>query len=205
MTNGRSWRLYEREKSSAGGIFYEVNLQDLIQRNDSNSFKYFYLFFCRQSFALDQTGTTFVDKVFRGSADYAAEVGDRLKESVYDALRLLMNGFLEHASNRLDRQDPQTLKLVHENCLIILYRLLFLLYAEDKGLLPLNNPVYYDHSLKRLHVEINRGLRGGRTYLPGEHRFWAELMGMFELIDSGLVHEGQFIIPAYNGGLFHPQ
>jgi len=204
LTNGRVWRLYEREKSSPGGVYYEVNLEDILRRGDIRAFRYFYLFFRRQAFLLDDTGTTFVEKVFQGSVDYAAEVGNRLKDSVYDALRLLMNGFFEHPANEVGRADAEIVKLVHANSLIVLYRLLFLLYAEDKGLLPLGNEVYCDYSLKRLHQGINQRLRAGRAYLPAEHRYWPELMELFELIDNGLPHEGRLIIPAYNGGLFSP-
>jgi hypothetical protein len=50
LTNGRSWRLHEREKSSASGICYEVDLEELLQRGDLEAFKYFYLFFRREVF-----------------------------------------------------------------------------------------------------------------------------------------------------------
>lgn len=204
LTNGRIWRLYEREKSRAGGIYYEVNLESLIQSGDLESFKYFYLFFRREAFLPDRNGITFIEKVFQGSEEYATAVSDRLKESVYDALRHLMNGFFEYSANELDRHDPETLRLVHENALIVLYRLLFLLYAEDKGLMPLDTSVYYDHSLKRIHQEINCKLREGRQYYPEEHLYWQRLMELFRLIDEGLKDKGNIIIPAYNGGLFSP-
>lgn len=204
LTNGRIWRLYEREKSSAGGIFYQVNLERILQEGDLESFKYFYLFFRREAFSSGPEGHYLLAEVFQGSLDYATQVGGRLKESVYDALRLLMNGFSQHPANGLDASNSDIIGMVHQNCLILLYRLLFILYAEDKGLLPLEDPVYHDHSLKRLQGEINPNLRIGRTYLPAEHRFWGELKGLFELIDNGLIHNEKTIIPAYNGGLFSP-
>ena len=199
LTNGRIWRLYEREKSSAGGIFYQVDLADLVARNDPEAFKYFHLFFRREAFVPDADGLSFVERVFQGSVDYAAAVGDRLKDSVYDALRLLMNGFFERQANQLDRQDPDAIKLVHENCLLLLYRLLFILYAEDRGLLPRKDQPYASYSLYRLQTEINEHLRGGGGYPPVGHRFWGELTSLFELIDRGFSDGG---IPAYNGGLF---
>jgi hypothetical protein len=106
LTNGRIWRLYEREKSSAGGIYYEVNLEELLQCGDLDAFKYFYLFFRREAFLPDLTGIPFIEKVFQGSVDYATQVGDRLKESVYDALRLLMNGFFEYPANQPEPAGP---------------------------------------------------------------------------------------------------
>lgn len=144
---------------------------------------------------------TFVEKVFQDSVQYATEVGDRLKESVYDALRHLINGFFEHPANGLNRHDPDTLRLVHENALIVLCRLLFLLYAEDCDLLPCSTQPYASYSLYRLQREINQHLREGKTYPPMAHRFWGELTNLFALIDEGFPEGG---IPAYNGGLFSP-
>jgi hypothetical protein len=201
LTNGRIWRLYEREKSRAGGIYYEIDLEELLYNSDLESFKYFYLFFRREAFIPDTNGVYFVGKVYQESIDHATEVSDRLKESVYDALRLLMNGFLERESNGLDRHNPEILKLVHENCLIILYRLLFLLYAEDRNLLPCENKPYADYSLLRIHKEANEHLRNGKNYLSTSHRLWNDVMDLFGLIDNGS-QEGS--IPAYNGGLFSP-
>ncbi len=204
LTNGRIWRLYEREKSSAGGVFFEVDLEDLLKRNDLDAFKYFYLFFRREAFVPDASGISFIEHVFQGSIEYASEVGDRLKESVYDALRSLMNGFFEHSANSLDRSDPETVKLVHENCLIVLYRLLFLLYAEDGRLLPCEEEPYHSISLLVLHHQINQNLRSQRPYLPSTTMMWSHVCNLFRLIDEGFRDGENVIVPAYNGGLFSP-
>ncbi len=135
-----------------------------------------------------------------GGVTYAAEIGDRLKESVYGALRLLINGFLDHPGNQLDRHDPATQRLVHDNALIVLYRLLFLCYAEDRKLLPCDRAPYAETSLLRLHREVNGRLRHD-GYTPATQEVWARLMDLFELIDQGYAEGG---IPAYSGGLFDP-
>jgi type I restriction-modification system DNA methylase subunit len=201
LTNGRTWRLYEREKSCAGGVYYEVDLEALIQSGDPEAFKHFYLFFRREAFLPDAQGVSFVEKVFQGSADHATAVGDHLKEGVYDALRLLMNGLFEHASNGLDPRNPEDLKAVHEHALILLYRILFLLYAEDRDLLPHGTEPYASYSLKKLQKEIHDHLRAGGTYPPVGRRIWSHLTNLFGLIDEGYP---QGRIPAYNGGLFSP-
>ncbi|MDO8683190.1 MAG: TaqI-like C-terminal specificity domain-containing protein [Armatimonadota bacterium] len=202
LTNGRLWRLYEREKSSPGGVYFEVNLEDILRENDADRFKWFYLFFRRQAFRPGADGKTFIEEVFQGSVNYATGVGDKLKESVYDALRLLINGFFERAENKLNPRNTDHVTLVHGNSLILLYRLLFLFYAEDKGLLPRGDRIYRDYSMERLQKLVNRELREGREYLAGEHRFWPQLTTLFESIDSGLGRGEKTIIPAYNGGLF---
>ncbi|MGD8240008.1 MAG: N-6 DNA methylase, partial [Armatimonadota bacterium] len=201
LTNGRQWRLYEREKSHPGGIYYEVDLVELLEHGSPKNFRYFYLFFRRDAFA-PVDGASFVERVFQGTIDYATEVGDGLKESVYDALRRLMNGFLDHTPNALDRGDQDTLRDVHDHCLILLYRLLFVLYAEDGGLLPLEEPAYTSYSLRTLQQRINKHLRGGPDLLPAAVTLWHELLNLFRLIDAGYSKAGRTIIPAYNGGLF---
>jgi hypothetical protein len=207
LTNGRLWRLYERDKSSAGGIYYEVNLVDLLDRRDGESFKYFYLFFRREAFIPDPKDPdrlSFVEKVFKGSADYATEVGERLKESVYDALRHLMNGFLAHPANGLDSSDADAVQLVHDNSLVLLYRLLFILYAEDRPILPCENEEYGRYSLRVLHKEINANLLR-RPYSTKPTALWGRLCELFSLIDCGFEEDGRVVVPAYNGGLFFPE
>jgi hypothetical protein len=204
LTNGRIWRLYERDRSSTGGIFYEANLEDLLRSSDIEAFKYFYLFFRREAFMPDRAAATFLEKVFQGSVDYAAEVGDRLKESVYDALRHLMNGFLAHSANGLDPDDLESVKRVHENCLIVLYRLLFVLYAEDRNLLPCEDEHYHTYSLRGLYQEVNKHLRSRHPYVPNTTMLWGHLCNLFRLIDEGYKDGGRVIIPDYNGGLFSP-
>ncbi len=93
------------------------------------------------------------------------------------------------------------MKLVHDSCLIVLYRLLFLLYAEDRNFLPCQLDPYASYSLSRLQREINQRLRTGGTYLPMSHGIWGEITNLFQLIDTGFEEGG---IPAYNGGLFSP-
>lgn len=205
LTNGRSWRLYEQDKSRTGGVYYEVDLEAILQNKDREAFKHFYMFFRRESCLPDQAGKSFLDKVFQGSIDYATEVGDSLKESVYDALRLLMNGFCERPANDLDSSDADILELVHENALIVLYRLLFVFFAEDRDLLPCDDEHYEGYSLRRLQGEINKQLRARHPYVPTAINLWAQVCNLFALIDEGFQREGQTIIPAYNGGLFSPE
>lgn len=201
LTNGRLWRLYEQDKSRAGGVFFEVDLQVALEHNDRDTFQWFYSFFRRAAFVPDAEGKTFVDSVFQGSVDYATDVGDRLKDSVYDALSALMNGFLDRASNRLDRHDEVTLRTVHDNTLILLYRLLFILYAEDRGLLPLKNGHYQTYALLYKHREVNDKLGAGKSYLGQTTGIWSYLLNLFCLIDEPDPASG---IPAFNGGLFSP-
>jgi len=198
LTNGAIWRLYERERSRSGPVFFEVDLEDIVNRESLDDFKWFFLFFGRESFKPDSNGKGFVDRVLDGSREYAVEVSKNLKERVYEALPILIEGFLSFAGNKLDRWDENDVKLCHESGLIVLYRLLFILYAEDRKLLPFDQEDYRAYSLRELATDIKEKKR---VYLPRRTRIWPQLCDAFRAIDCG---DSELGIPAYNGGLFSP-
>jgi len=201
LTNGRTWRLYESTKSRDGRTYYEVDLVDVLADPDPEAFRYFYLFFRKDAFA-PVDGVSFLERVLQGSVDYATAVGENVRDSVYDALRYLVNGFLDYEGNALDRYSKTDVKRVHDQSLILLYRLIFILYAEDAGLLPRDEDAYRMYGLGDLHKDINQRLRSGRRYAAQALSIWPHLLNLFRLIDAGYYQDGRCVIPAYNGGLF---
>ncbi|MBI1928901.1 N-6 DNA methylase [Candidatus Poribacteria bacterium] len=213
LTNGRQWRLYHRQTSYRLDCFYQVDLSVILsealnpphpplQRGAGgiSPFRYFYCLFRRDAFLPDATGQCFLDAVLAGSQQHTVGVSADLKERVYEALRLLIGGFLDYQRNGFDRENPP-LDEIHTNCLILLYRILFILYAESRGLLPVENPDYAAHySLASLATEIHERLDGGGLIIPAMSDYWARLRGLFGLINDGW----RDLIPQYNGGLFHP-
>ncbi|GAG66689.1 unnamed protein product, partial [marine sediment metagenome] len=148
LTNGRFWRIYERGTSNKLDIYYEVDLINILENDDLEAFKYFYLFFRKDAFP------DFLNKVYEESVDYAKAVGEDLKNNVYKAIRILANGFLKTTGNNLTIDNLQE---IHGNSLIFLYRLLFILYAESRRLLPLQNSIYRDsYSFYSIKNEISK-------------------------------------------------
>ncbi|MFH1932295.1 MAG: N-6 DNA methylase [Pseudomonadota bacterium] len=195
LTDGRYWRIFERESSKRLDIFYEIDLEGLIENGSIEDFKYFYLFFRRDAFP------DFLEKVYKASVDYAEAVGEELKENVYKALKSLTQGFLSTPANKL--KDTH-LKEIHENSLILLYRLLFILYAEYRGLLPIGeNRLYTEsYSLDSLKKEIAGRLDKGEPIATLTYGYWNKLKELFEIMNIGNSDLG---VPPYNGGLFDPE
>ncbi len=193
LTNGRLWRLYHHESSFRLDSYYEVDLVNLLEQGQIEHFKYFYLFFRRVAFP------QFLDQVLRESREYAQGISEDLKERVYEALRLLAEGFLKYPGTSL---TPADLKEVHDNALILLYRLLFIFYAESRRLLPLENRSYAEvYSLKAVKEDIADKLDRSVPYLPRWATIWDNLKAVFYIINEGSDELG---IPAYNGRLFDP-
>jgi len=164
LTNGRRWRLYHRDTAHKLDHFYEVDLQALQAGGDPARFLYFSAFFSRAAF---EPGPGGLAAMLQGSREITRAVGDTLKGQVYDALRHLAQGFLDYAPNRL-APDSATLQTIYDAALIALYRLLFLLYAEARELLPVAGNAAYraGYSLRGIKEQVARDLDGGRALRP---------------------------------------
>jgi type I restriction-modification system DNA methylase subunit len=206
LTNGHKWRLYHQDTSYKLDSFYEVDLVELIQKGDLNNFKYFYLFFRREAFLSGPDGRSFLDRVRDGSVAYAREIGEDLKENVYRAMKVLSEGFLNEKQNRLLAADVGE---IQENAMRLLYRLLFIFYAESRRLLDVENRYYGPLSLRQLTSKVAEKLDGDGGLMDARTSYWSWLNDLFILINEGSEARGyskeEFYIPAYNGGLFDPE
>ncbi len=200
LTNGRLWRLYHRDTAHKLDRYYEVDLPALLQNPDPNAFLYFYAFFHRSAFEPHPLG---VSALLRESQDYARGVGDTLKSQVYDALRHLAQGFLDYAPNGLTN-DAITRKNIYDSALILLYRLLFVLYAEARELLPVRESQAYrdSYSLYALKRTIAADLDAHKLLLPTTATLWPRFKELFGIIDLG---SPPLWVATFNGGLFDPK
>lgn len=199
LTNGRCWRLYHRDLSYRLDVYYEVDLAQIITL-DEDTFLYFLAFFHKDAFQPDGTGECFLDRAYRASTEYATKVSEELKGNVYEALRLLAEGLFSFPGNAL---KPEDLDLVRENAFIVIYRLLFVLYAEAREFLPVSNPTYWStYSLRALTHEIATKEPFEANLHPTATGYWSRLQELFRLINNGDDFLG---IPPYNGRLFDDQ
>lgn len=197
LTNGRLWRLYHRDSSKQFDSYYEVDLAALLEHGDAQAFRYFYLFFCQPAFAPNG----WLDSVLAGSRELAQGISDNLKSQVYDALSALAQGFFALPDNDLEA-DAATLKAIYDNSLILLYRLLFVLFAESRGLLPAQpSSAYYSYSLARLKRTVAHDKDSQRPAAASRTILWNALQELWNIINKGDAALG---VPAYNGGLFSP-
>ncbi len=138
------------------------------------------------------------------SRDAQAEVSTRLSRQVLAALHELLRGFASADTRgvgtvtELARRDPDHL---YGGLITTLMRLVFALYAEDRGLMP-------DHSVYQQHYSLGglfSRLRSDAAAWPDtmDQRFgaWAQLLALFRLIHGGGGHAGLSFV-ARKGSLF---
>ncbi|MEA3344806.1 MAG: N-6 DNA methylase [Chloroflexota bacterium] len=200
LTNGRLWRLVHADSSQRLNIYYEVDLIDLLHRDDPALMRYFVLFFRQAALRPDAQGRVFLDYVLAASNAYAIELEEDLEQNVYQALERLMQGFLDLSANRL---GPEDLRQIYDNSLYLLYRLLFILYGESRGLLPLQKDRYRtNYSLTRIKEEI-ADLEVSPA--PQTTIYWPRLQNLFHIINGDDAELNRYLdVPRYNGGLFDP-
>ncbi|MBZ0301589.1 MAG: Eco57I restriction-modification methylase domain-containing protein [Anaerolineae bacterium] len=194
LTDGRIWRLYERE-SSKYNTYYAVDLDHLLAQDNADAFLYFYAFFRQAAFTGD-----WLQRVLAGSEEFAQKLTDKLEDEVYEALEQIAQGFLEYRRNRLE-PDAATLRQIYEQSLVLLYRLLFIFYAESREILPLNANDDYtkQRSLSTIKRAVAQKIEFPNGIDPDGSEFYSRLLDLFFVIDSGAA---RYDLPPYNGRLF---
>jgi hypothetical protein len=143
-----------------------------------------------------------LERVLAGSTSYAAELSDSLKSKVFDKIfRHLARGFIHYRKKELGIQSEtdESLTDIYNGTLTLLYRLLFILYAEDRDLLPVKETAYRHYSLARLKQRVAE-LRDKRSILTElSTDLWSDLETLSRIIDVG---DPKLNVPTYNGGLF---
>lgn len=205
LTNGKHWRLFYYRAASRSGNFFEVDLEEILKRDRLDDFLYFYLFFSRDAFIPDPvTGKLWLDWHLEGSESYAKAVSNRLKDLIFDKVfEGLAAGLIHYRKTELSikGETEASRKEVFKGCLTLLYRLLFLLYAESRNLLPLDEDGYRSVSLSRLKEDIYKDLMslGADKISKRSYVYWARLEGLCNIIAEG---DPALNVPVYNGGLF---
>ena len=194
LTNGRVWRLYDQLSRPRASGYFEADLAQLLQPGNKHDLRVFYLLFRRDSFTLKEgSTTTFLEQALAEGKRYEEQVAQDLSGVVFERAFPRLVEALANASGA-------TLPQVRQAALIFLYRLLFVLYAEDRDLLPVNDSRYDDYGLrKRVRDEVARRMADGDTFSASATHYYDRLMTLFRLVDQG---DSSIGLPPYNGGLF---
>ena len=122
----------------------------------------------------------------------------RLRERIYDrVVPALARGIA--AARNLKNPSPAQLDHTYEMALTVLFRLLFIAYAEDRDLLPYRfNELYRRRSLKQKAQELADRVARDVPIAEGRSH-WQETALLCEAVAGG---NREWSVPAYDGGLF---
>ena len=194
LTNGAAWRLYDNRTRPRSSAYYEVDVPAILEDDQLDELRTFFLLFRRRAFTLDEGATTtFVETALAEGRRYEERVAQDLSGVVFRKI-------YPSLVTALAEKSDAPLSKVRDAALIFLYRLLFVLYAEDRGLLPVNDARYGLYSVRtRVRDEIARIMAEHGIFSDKATVYYDHLASLFKQIGHGDPSIG---LPPYNGGLF---
>ena len=140
------------------------------------------------------------------SLEHHEEVTDTLGEQVRRAVEVLVQ-CLDKADEDRNRELLRDVKPaeLYEAGLTVMMRLVFVLCAEERGLLLLGDSVYDRcYAVSTLRGQLaEEADRHGPEVLDRRHDAWARLLAVFRAVYGGIEHES-LRMPALGGSLFDP-
>lgn len=237
LSNGSELRLY-RKGGSIARQYLKIDFSALFDNDDDKEWLVFWGFFRLAAFLSPETPTPgktseeqtpdrrcLLERVIEESQRHATKIANDLRENMVRAVEALLQGIIDSPRNghhwqgslevkRVPSEDQ--LKELFKEAIYFLYRLLFILYAESRDLLPVSDSEVYreTYSLEHLRGMVELRIRPedyDKTY------YIQTLRTLFEMLRNGYPPSNPatgdpatrtksgapFGIPPYNGQLFN--
>jgi len=194
LTDGRIWRLYSTLSSQPYENYLEIDFEDYQEEN----FRVFWQLFSLNLFIHDENDVTPLERYIEESEKEAGVIESHIRKNIDEILENICFGFLSFAGKDKRPLSDAEKQLYFENAVYLLFRLLFVSYAESRNLLPVENPAYQQISLKRLMEKAGQARQAGLADPEGVD-LWDLFRDLCIAIEFG---QTDLEIPEYDGGLF---
>ena len=202
------------EKKFKHGSYLVLDIEELISEAAVSATKDYYTLFyllCGREALANESQTALMDKLGEASTRNAYAVTKDLKEGVITAVESLANEAIYYINNVLGKQQDETDEMfaqkVKDDCITIVYRLLFIFYAEARpelSILPMNDEVYLNgYSLDKLRDLETVQMQNQST--KDGYFIHDSLWRIFQMIHTGYNQEGtlkSFIVKKIDSPLF---
>ena len=202
VTNGEQWMLVDAPRGETTGFiswYASLWLEEPLTLRAFRSLLGAERFF---NVPDEQTLTA----LLAASAKDQHEVTDQLGYQVRQAVEILIQAIDKADQDRgralLPDMSPERL---YEASLTVMMRLVFLLTAEERGLLLLGDPIYDQYyAISTLRAQLREMAdQHGEEVLERRFDAWSRLLATFRAVYGGIEHEN-LKLPAYGGSLFDP-
>ncbi|MHA5047099.1 Eco57I restriction-modification methylase domain-containing protein [Streptomyces sp. SD15] len=211
VTDGRWWCLVWAPLGgvTTTAVFDSIGWNERAERNVVRAFVS--LLRRRRFFEYDDAET--LVGLLKASLAAGEDVTEALGVQVRQAVELLVDAIgradvraVEHGAPGLHASGVSAGE-VYRGAVAVMMRVVFLLFAEERGLLPADNEVYArSYSARFLRDELKaRADEEGETSLEHTTSAWHRLIALFHAVHGGVDHPGSgFHLPAYDGSIFDP-
>ena len=104
--------------------------------------------------------------------------------NVFEALKVLSEGIIADKNNNLSLSN-ETLEEIRESIFILLYRIIFILYAEDEGIFPIDNSIYRENEFSIKWMKEKWLLKSFNQNKINEYQVQERFKKLFRLIEVG--------------------
>ena len=197
VTNGERWMLVD---APVGAVTTFASWYARIWSQEPITLQAFVHLLGIRRFFVDEAEQ--LPALFDRSLKYQDEVTDALGEQVRRAVEVLIQA-LDKADQDRDRALLRDVKEpeLYESALTVMMRLVFLLSAEERGLLLLGDERYEaNYALSTLRMQLRKE---SEEILERRWDAWSRLLAIFRAVFGGIEHEN-LRLPALGGSLFDP-
>ncbi|MFI1418751.1 Eco57I restriction-modification methylase domain-containing protein [Streptomyces sp. NPDC020731] len=211
VTDGRWWCLVWAPLGgvTTTAVFDSIGWNEAAERNVVRAFAS--LLSRRRFFEYDDAET--LVGLLKASLAAGEDVTEALGVQVRQAVELLVDAIgradvraVENGAAGLHASGVSAGE-IYRGAVAVMMRVVFLLFAEERGLLPADNEVYArSYSARFLRDELKaRADEEGETSLEHTTSAWHRLIALFHAVHGGVDHPGSgFRLPAYDGSIFDP-
>lgn len=194
VANGRQLRLLRDFHHVFTKAFVGFDLDAIFETRDFAAFRALFRFCHRSRFELTaDRAKTPLESLFESSQVEGIQIGRQLQPQVRGAIEALAEGlFSPQLRQMLD--DPRAARALYHELLLVIYRILFLLFAEQRRMLPAEGLYAETYSLAALARLAER-----KTVEPHRCDLWEGLKVTFKMLSQGAPDIGVF---PFNGQLF---
>ncbi len=197
VTNGERWMLVD---APVGAVTTFASWYARIWSQEPITLQAFVHLLGIRRFFVDESEQ--LPALFDRSLTYQDEVTDALGEQVRRAVEVLIQA-LDKADQDRDRELLRDVKetVLYEAALTVMMRLVFLLSAEERGLLLLGDECYEaNYAISTLRMQLRKE---SEEILERRWDAWSRLLAVFRAVYGGIEHEN-LRLPALGGSLFDP-
>ncbi|HHV55831.1 MAG TPA: N-6 DNA methylase [Firmicutes bacterium] len=200
VTNGFALRLLRQTTRLTRPTYIEIDLREMMAGKNFADFSLFYRLAHRSRLPQDGAADCWLERYYQETIEQGGRVRDRLRDGVEEAIKILGQAFLQHPANESLREKVRTNRLdagqYYQELLRIIYRLLFLMVAEERDLLTTSDVCRAHYSVSRL-----RRLCENRRAYNDYTDLWESVKLIFRLLSEETLG-AKLGLPPLNGPLF---
>ena len=199
VTNGRYLRILRDFSHQSRKAYIQFDLEMLFEGRHYEDFRILWRLLHPSRFIPKEDEKCILENLFEESKNAGVSIGEDLRKNISLAIESLANGFLLATPELLTKlvDNNENCMQFYQQILRIIYRILFLFYAEQRRLMPTRSTLYaQEYSMSSLRDKIERG----ETIDEEQFDLWEGLKATFNMVYHGVQELG---ITPYNGQLFN--